>query len=117
MDKEDENPKKKIDFVQALFMMIIAVIADLIGFVLVLFALDDFGIIELVLAPLYTAWFYFNGAGWSRALPANILEAIPYVSALPLYSVLILYSIYTANHPKKSKSVGLKNKITRLIKK
>ena len=43
----DAGPKgtktKKIDFVQTLLMMLIALSADLLGFVLVFFALDDFG--------------------------------------------------------------------------
>ena len=110
------SSEKKIDFVQAFLMLFIAAIADLINIVLIFFALDDFGLIELVTVPLFGLWFYFNGGDWNYALRASLIELVPYLGVLPLYTIFIERAIHRTNHPKEKGSAAASKKKSLVMK-
>ena len=97
---------------EALVMLPLAIILDLIGIVLVIFALDDFFITDIIGFAIIGAWSFFRSqikgkepeikisdiknikekkagkaAKWGRR--AKWLEFIPYVGALPFWTVSV----------------------------
>lgn len=80
----DNEPK--ISTVEIIFLTPFFVLADLIGAILVFFALDDFGIIDIALAPSLL-YLWMKRVSLTSDITGKILEAIPYVGSLPFYTI------------------------------
>ena len=94
----DHEPK--ISLVEALLLVMYVGFTDLIGLVLVFFALDDFFILDVLTFPVTQIYFRMKGvnkAGYDVA--ANLLEIVPYLGALPIRTVGILAVIWADRHP------------------
>ncbi len=75
-------------------------LSDLVGLILVFFALDDFFIIDVMTFPV--TQFYFRMKGVSRAgldVAANLAEAVPYIGALPIRTIGVILVIWADWHP------------------
>ena len=93
---------KKISIVETIILTMYIGLTDLIGIALVLLALDDFWIIDLLTFPVTQLYFRMKRVKGTADLVFNILELIPYVGGLPLRTVGLLITIYIANHPKSA---------------
>ena len=93
---------KKISIVETIILTMYIGLTDLIGIALVLLALDDFWIIDLLTFPVTQLYFRMKRVKGTADLVFNILELIPYVGALPLRTVGLLITIYMVNHPKSA---------------
>jgi len=94
----DHEPK--ISLVEAFLLVMYVGFTDLIGMVLVLFALDDFFILDVLTFPV--TQIYFRMKGVSKAgydVTANLLEIVPYLGALPIRTVGVLAVIWVDRHP------------------
>lgn len=94
--------EKKISLPETIILTMYIGLTDLIGIVLVFFALDDFGIIDALTFPVTQLYFRMKRVKGTADLVFNVLELIPYVGALPLRTVGLLITIYIANHPKSA---------------
>ncbi len=70
---------------------------DSLGLLLVFVGLDDFGIIDLLTAPVTQFYFRMKGAKASADLIASAVEFIPYVGALPIKTIGMNITIYLTN--------------------
>ncbi len=99
---------------EAIIMMPLAITLDLIGLILVLFALDDFFITDIIGIAIIGSWTFFRSqqvqmtqraqqkigkaAKQARRLkwlrPLMIVgEFIPYVGALPCWTILVYFEL------------------------
>jgi hypothetical protein len=100
-----DEKEKIISLPEAIILTTYIGITDLIGIVLIFFALDDFFIIDALTFPVTQFYFRIKGVKGTADLISNILELIPYVGALPIRTIGLLITIYMANHPEKLKFV------------
>ena len=100
---------------EAVIMLPLAILFDLIGIILVLFGLDDFGITDIFGIILLGGWMYsrsqavtlppgakakaekglaklFRGP-WKRFLTPIIGEVIPYIGVLPFWTFAVYYEL------------------------
>jgi len=112
MAEDTEEARKMGAFLgpEALIMLPVAVVLDLIGIILVCFALDDFWITDIIGIASIGLWTYFRSqtmkvthkaaaritkvAKWAKRLkwlrPLLIIgEFIPYVGAAPLWIIVV----------------------------
>ena len=105
---------------EGVIMMPIAVILDLVGIILIIFALDDFFITDIIGIIFISAWMFirsstaavpermqkrtqtgvaklFRGSKWKKFLTPIIGEVIPYVGALPCWTLAVYYEITSQN--------------------
>ena len=90
----------KISLPEAFLLTAYIALTDVVGIVLVLFALDDFFIIDAMTFPV--TQIYFRMKGVSKAgldLTMNLAEVIPYVGALPLRTIGVIMVIWADHHP------------------
>lgn len=95
-----EEHRPKISGIEAFLITGYIALTDIVGVVLVLLALDDFFILDVLTFPV--TQFYFRMKGVSRAgldVATNLLEAIPYIGALPLRTLGVILVIWTDWHP------------------
>lgn len=94
-----ENYQPKISLIEMFLLIIWGVIIDIIGLILVLFALDDFFILDLfgIVTQFYFRMKGVNGAAYDLA--GSVLEFIPYIGALPLKTAGIVTVIWVDRHP------------------
>lgn len=101
--------------VEGVIMLPLAVFFDLISIILLIFALDDFGILDIFATILFCGWMFsrsqtiaapqrisqkaegtikkvFRGK-WSKFLTPIIGEVIPYVGALPFWTLAVYYEL------------------------
>jgi len=97
--KEGKNTKK-IGFVEAFLMILIAVTADIIDIALKFIGLSDFGLMDIPLTAMFQLWFVLKGAKWAWELGGNLVEFIPYLDALPFRTAGIIIAIRITNNPK-----------------
>lgn len=79
----------------------LALLADAAGLILLCFGLDDFGLLDLVLDPLFLIWIALRKKDPTvfnkillRALGYETLEVIPYVSDIfPGYTLLVIMTV------------------------
>src|SRR3989344_7351510 len=93
------NSEPKIPLPIAFLLVCYIALTDIIGIILVFFALDDFWIIDLLTFPVTQLYFRMKGIGAEYDLTMNLLELIPYVGALPLRTVGVCMVIYADRHP------------------
>ncbi len=90
----------KISLPEALLLTAYIALTDIVGFFLVLVALDDFFIIDALTFPV--TQIYFRMKGVSKAgldLAMNMAECIPYIGALPLRTIGVIMVIWADHHP------------------
>ncbi|PIR44332.1 hypothetical protein COV23_00365 [Candidatus Wolfebacteria bacterium CG10_big_fil_rev_8_21_14_0_10_31_9] len=97
----EDSEQPMISLPEIILLNLYIIPLDLVGLVLVFFALDDFGIIDLLTFPVTQFYFRIKGAQATVDLVASIIELIPYVGALPIKTVGLNMSIYFTNHPPK----------------
>ncbi len=97
----DDSEEKKFTITESILIMSYIGITDIIGIILVCFALDDFGIIDLLAFPVTQLYFRAKKAKATADLIGGILELVPYVGALPIRSIAVGMTIYAENHPKQ----------------
>ena len=100
---------------EGVIMMTVAVILDLVGIILLLFALDDFFITDIIGIIFISGWMYLRSSTmavpekmqertqkglaklfrgkWKKFLTPIIGEVIPYVGALPCWTLAVYYEI------------------------
>lgn len=100
---------------EGVVMMTVAVILDLVGIILLLFALDDFFITDIVGILFITPWMFLRSSTvatpekmqkktqkgisklfrgkWKKFLTPIIGEVIPYVGAFPCWTLAVYYEI------------------------
>ena len=89
---------------------------DSLGLLLVFVGLDDFGIIDLLTAPVTQFYFRMKGAKASADLIASAVEFIPYVGALPIKTIGMNITIYLTNHPEKFEKIPAAGAIAKVKK-
>lgn len=100
-EKNQNNPK--ISDIEAFVLLSYIGLTDLVGMVLVLFALDDFFILDILTFPV--TQIYFRMKKISKVeydLAANLAELVPYLGALPLRTIGVAMVIWTDRHPKSA---------------
>ena len=100
---------KKISLPEAILMVTIAVVADILELILVAVG-GDWGFIDTPVLLIIQFWLFMKGARWAWALTGNLLEFIPFLTALPIRTVTLLITIYITNHPNKTGLVGILGK-------
>lgn len=95
--KEEYQPR--LNLFEVIALVAIAGLIDLIGIIIVLFALDDFFLLDIfgTAIQIYFRFRKVNGAGYDLA--ATIGEYIPYVGALPLKTAGVLAVVWIDRHP------------------
>ncbi|MCL5004876.1 MAG: hypothetical protein M1170_02965 [Patescibacteria group bacterium] len=88
---------KKISLPEIIMLNLYVVPLDSLGLLLVFVGLDDFGIIDLLTAPVTQFYFRMKGAKASADLIASAVEFIPYVGALPIKTIGMNITIYLTN--------------------
>jgi small-conductance mechanosensitive channel len=100
---------------EGVVLMTIAVILDLVGIILILFALDDFFITDIIGIIFISAWMLIRSSTvavpkkmqkkaqtglaklfrgpWKKFLTPIIGEVIPYAGALPCWTLAVYYEI------------------------
>jgi len=100
---------------EAVIMLPLAILLDLIGVILICFGLDDFGITDIFGILLFGSWMYFRSqtiavpeklkkraetglrklfrGPWKRFLTPIIGEVIPYVGVLPMWTLAVYYEL------------------------
>ncbi len=96
----DEEDQKKVSLPEAIMLFLYIGGLDLVGLLLIFFALDDFGIIDILSFPVTQFYFRMKGIKATADLVGNLVELIPYVGALPIRTITLASTIYIANHPK-----------------
>lgn len=95
-----EEQRPKFSLTEIIFITPFFLITDTIGIILVIFALDDFALIDIVQFPLSQIYLRMKGVKGTYMLVTNILETIPYVSALPNATIGWLITVWLDSHPK-----------------
>ncbi|MBN2197758.1 hypothetical protein JW698_00965 [Candidatus Wolfebacteria bacterium] len=101
-----ENTEKKISLPETILLLLYIVPLDGVGVILLLIGLDDFFILDALTFPVTQFYFRIKGVKSTYDLIAGILELIPYIGALPIKTTGVLITIWMANHPKTTESVG-----------
>lgn len=108
---------------EGIIMMGLAITLDAIGVILLLFALDDFGILDIVGIVIICGWMLFRSQGksvtatgktqkqaqkfiekmfrgkYSKFLTPIIGEIIPYVGALPCWTLAVFFEVTAIQVP------------------
>lgn len=96
---------KKFNLVEIFGLMAWAVFADFVGVILILLALNDFGILEILnLLPLGYLM-TFKRLSFAEARPFVIgigLELIPGLDAFPIYTAAMAINLWRVNHPESA---------------
>jgi hypothetical protein len=102
--KPQPQPKKSFNFTspEALIMGLLAVSLDLIGYVLLLTALDDFWLTDIVGVLFIGSWVLIRGGGTKglkgkKGIPglknfgiASLIEVVPYVGSIsPSWTIMV----------------------------
>lgn len=103
----------KISIVEIVYITPLYVISDIIGIILLMFGLDDFGLIDIIRFPVSQIYLRMKGVKGTATLIGNILEVIPYIGALPNATVMWFITIWLDRHPKISTNL---TKATQLSK-
>lgn len=86
---------------EVIILLPLAIMGDVSGFILLCFGLDDFGLIDAVLDPIFVIWIMIKKKDPTvfkkiifRLLGYGTLEALPYVGDLfPGYTLLVVQTI------------------------
>ncbi len=88
---------------ETVIMLTFAVIIDLIGIILICFALDDFGVLDIVSGVIIGGWMLFRRGRVVniktqkkqivRFLAGMGIEITPYLGALPAVTVITLLTL------------------------
>ncbi len=97
--------EKKISLPETIMLVTYIGFTDLIGLLLIFFALDDFFILDILTFPVTQFYFRIKGVKGTADLVSNMAELIPYLGALPIRTVGLIITIYLANHPEKIQSI------------
>ncbi|MDD5430992.1 MAG: hypothetical protein PHP03_02095 [Candidatus Pacebacteria bacterium] len=82
-----ENEEPKISTVEIVFITPFLLIADAVGVFLVIIALDDMGLIDVLMFPFNQIYLRMKGVRATTMLVGSILELLPYIGALPMYTL------------------------------
>ncbi len=93
------SPEPKISLPEIVYITPLFLLTDIIGIILVIFALDDFFILDIIRFPLSQLYLKIKGVKGTATLVANILECIPYVGALPNATIGWLITVWLDHHP------------------
>ena len=99
-----EEGNKIISLPESILLIMYIGFTDLVGLVLIFFALDDFFILDILTFPVTQFYFRMKGVKGTADLISNGLELIPYLGALPIRTIGLIITIYLANHPEKMQS-------------
>lgn len=94
--------EKTFNLVEIFGLMAWAICIDVIGMILVVFALDDVGILDIL--NLFPIGYLFLVKGFSFLQARSFmigtgLEILPYVGALPILTITMAINLWKANHP------------------
>jgi hypothetical protein len=86
---------------EVIILLPIAIMADVSGFILLCFGLDDFGILDLICDPLFTVWILIRKKDPTvfkkilfRLLGMEAVEITPYLGDIfPGYTLLVIMTI------------------------
>jgi hypothetical protein len=95
---DEELPQPKISTVEMLLIGFVFVVFDTIGIILVLFALDDFWIIDILTSVIFF-YLLIKGVPPMRQLIAWLLELVPWLGALPLLTIGWIATVWLDRHP------------------
>lgn len=84
----------KISIAEAILLLMYIGATDLIGMILFLFGLDDFGIIDLLTFPVTQFYLRIKGVRANFDLIMGIMEVIPYLGALPFRTIGIAVVVW-----------------------
>jgi len=99
--KPAPQPKKSFNFTspEALIMFFLSVSLDLVGYVLLLAALDDFWLTDIVGVLFFGSWIITRGGslkgkkgipGLKRFGISTLIEAVPYVGSIsPSWTIMV----------------------------
>lgn len=94
------DSRPKISTVEIVFITPLFVLTDVIGVILGLMGLDDIFILDIIRTIPSQTYLWLKGVRGTQMLIANLLEAIPYVGALPLATIGWLVTVWIDHHPK-----------------
>jgi len=94
-----EDHKPKFSLPEIILVSPFFIINDVVGIILIIFGLDDFFILDVLRFPLSQIYLRIKGVRGSYMLIGNILEAIPYIGALPNATICWFITVWLANHP------------------
>jgi hypothetical protein len=89
---------------ELIMLLPIAMLGDALGWILLLFGLDDFGLLDIVLDLFFTSWIALRKKDPTvfkkillRALGFEALEVIPYVGdVFPGYTLLVITTVMSS---------------------
>ncbi|MEK7212248.1 MAG: hypothetical protein AAB686_01050 [Patescibacteria group bacterium] len=84
---EEDKIKSPLTLPEMLFVGGLLLVADTIEALLLLFALDDFGISDAIAFPATQIYLKLRGVRGFYCLIGNCLELVPYLGALPLRTI------------------------------
>lgn len=113
-DADIEAPKKFTEAEMIILLLYIG-FTDLVGLIIVCFALDDVGIIDAFTFPVTQVYFRMKGVNANLDLIGNAAEVVPYIGALPLRTIACWLTMKAANNP-SGKAAQLLNKVGKLNK-
>lgn len=112
-----DKPQPKITYIEAILLLALVGLADIVELVLALFGLPDFWIPDIITFPITQIYLRIKGVNGTYALAGNLLELIPYVSALPMRFGLMLTTIIIDRTPKLKEKVEVATKIVKPVTK
>lgn len=95
-----DEQQPKISTPEAILILMITVIADLISIIPVINWL-----VSVVMFPVTQFYLRMKGLKGTTMLIGNIIELIPGLSALPAYTTAMTITIYIDRHPKIAANV------------
>ena len=104
----------KISYIEAFLILCLVLLADIVELVLVFFGLPDFWLPDIIAFPITQIYFRMKGVKGELAMVGNLLELIPYVSALPMRTAAVLAVIIMDRAPAQIK--GKLEAATKIVK-
>ncbi len=96
--------KKRISFVEAMFMVLLVTLPLDTVEVLVNLLIPGISIIlipwDLAVLGIVQFYLHIKGGRWEHALVGNVAEMLPIIDFLPIRTVTFMISVYKTNHPK-----------------
>lgn len=114
MDTDNSSPK--ISLVEAMFMLMLVVPADLLEIfaafaaavpVLGKIVLVAAGFTDLLVLSVIQFWLIMKKAKWGWSLAGNLIECVPFLDVLPFRTACLIATIILTNNPKAKKIVSM----------
>ncbi len=110
-DEGEETTPKKFTEAEMVILLLYIGFTDLVGILIVCFALDDVGIIDILTFPVTQFYFRMKRVNSNFDLVGNVVEVIPYIGALPIRTIVCWMTMQAANNP-GGKAAKFMNKLS-----